>query len=176
MSLGTFTFARTCTQIAGGLAALWVIAVEDIDTVTVVAGEITALTLVATKVWTKLSFEPDTAYRINDMQNEGGALPVAHEIGIIKNGITLADTLAIKEMSRQSSCGLAAVAKDMSGLRWLEGYSELLGFDRGLSLKQAKFDSGKVITDVPNVDLQFSSLDMDYALPLASGLPDPATS
>tara|TARA_R110002012_G_scaffold321666_1_gene550517 strand:+ start:15238 stop:15762 length:525 start_codon:yes stop_codon:yes gene_type:complete len=174
MSLGTFTFGKTCTQLGGGLAALWVIAVEDVDTFTVVAGEVTVITLVATKVWTKLSFEPDTAYRINDMQGEGGALPVAHEMGIVKNGISLADTIAIKELAKQSPCGLYAIAKDMAGMRWLEGYSELVGSDRPLTVKQAKFDSGKALTDIPNIDLQFSSTDMDFAMPLAAGVPDPA--
>ena len=174
MSLGTFTFEKTCTQKAGGLSALWVIAVEDVTSFTVVAGEVTAITLVAGKVWTKLSFEPDTAYRINDMQGDGGSLPVTHEIGIVKNGISLADTIAIQELAKQSHCGLYAIAKDMSGNRWLEGYSELVGAERPLMVKQAKFDSGKALTDIPNIDLQFTSIDMDFAMPLEASVPDPS--
>lgn len=162
----TSGLVNACSAVSGGISTIWITNSSDIDIatgVTVVADVVTVIPLIVGGAWTKFEFKEETAFRKDTSErSDSGAQPVTHQLQFMKVGLDAATITSIQELSDASNCGLVAIVKDLNGIKWFVGWSELLDVDRPLYLKTGTVDSGTASTDAPSVTVLLEAVDSQY--------------
>ena len=117
---------RKCTSgLSGGVKAIYLVPQADIDSVTVdTDSSISAITMVATKVFYKYQFRRDTASFNEEVTNENCTTQTTNTIAMTWAGLAQADINTLKELLDSSCCGLAAVVEYNTGVMRLVGHEE----------------------------------------------------
>lgn len=138
-------FARICGKNIGGNSGFYVVPVADIDTITVTAGEISALTMAVGKKFLELQPDEDSLIRTEEGEGVGSTMKYTHRIeSRFSNPSVTLNTLR-NELAAASPCGIVAIVTDGNGKSWLVGYNETDGFRRPLRLKQDSINSGAAL-------------------------------
>lgn len=145
-----------CRNNYGGLKETYVIQLENIDTITITAGVITAISKVTAKVFFKYKLiahtgESEDTYTSNA---ESGTSSVKQSI---KFPISKMTTAVRNELILLGQNRLVWVAVDNNGKGWLYGY------EFGMIMTNAAAKSGKALADKNGYDLTFEGTEKTFA-------------
>jgi hypothetical protein len=106
----------------GGIEVAWFASKSDIASLTFdVQGRLTAIAMVATKVFVKWEFEPDTAFFNQPKTVLKNAPFYKHLLTFINPKISTDIINAVGSLDSCGICGLVAIVKDNNGKFWLLG-------------------------------------------------------
>jgi hypothetical protein len=116
---------RDCTtKISGGSNLLYIADRADIASLTYdVDGSVNGITMVATKVFFKFAFAPNTSGFTETTANENGATQVTQEYVFSLRGRSQAYRNAVEELTN-CNCGMTIIHGENTGLLWIWGYDE----------------------------------------------------
>lgn len=137
-----------CRQNFGGLKETHVIELENIESMTVTAGVVTAITKVATKVFRKYMLTAHTG-EAEDNYTQNKETGTSSNKQSIKFPVNKMTTSVRNELILLGQNRLVWVIKDNNGQNWLYGY------EFGLVLTNAAGKTGKVLADKNGWDLTF---------------------
>ena len=128
---------------SGGLANIWLANVDDIASITVSGnGEISAITMVATKVFYNFNFQDQQASFTESVVVENCVKSVDQVLEFTVPCRNSELTQAIEELMG-CCCGLVAIFEDMQGITWLIGDLN----KRRVRLRTNTGASGAALTD-----------------------------
>lgn len=108
-----------------GIDTIWFAAKNDIASFTMVGRQITAITMVATKVFYKWQFQPDTAF-FNQARNVvNKQVRVKQSITFVNPKIKTSLLIALEKVDACALCGMVAIVKDNNGKFWFAGVRAL---------------------------------------------------
>ena len=115
--------ARDCGANIGGIKAVYLANFDDVDTVTLTSGVVTAITMVSTKKFYAYSFNPQTSNFTTTIQvnRENGSLYFETVLSLV---FTKQDATKRLEVDAISQAGLAVIVEDNNGEFWYLGYDE----------------------------------------------------
>jgi hypothetical protein len=116
---------RDCTtKISGGSNLLYIADRADITSVAYdTDGSVNAITMVATKVFFKFAFAPNTSGFTETTANENGATQVTQEYVFSLRGRSQAYRNAVEELTN-CNCGMTVIHGENTGLLWFWGFDE----------------------------------------------------
>lgn len=105
-----------------GIEAAWFASKGDISSLTFNAGgQLTAIAMVATKVFVKWEFEPDTAFFNQPKTVVKRSAFYKHLLTFINPKISTDIVNSIESLDACGMCGLIAIIKDNNGKFWIAG-------------------------------------------------------
>lgn len=110
-----------------GIDTIWFASKNDIASFTVASGIITAVTMVATKVFYKWQFEPDTAFFNQPKSIIKRAPFYKQNIQFTNPKMKSTLILALNALDACAICGLVAIIKDNNGKFWVAGVKVFSG-------------------------------------------------
>ncbi len=117
-------YAETCDDEGNtaGISAIWFASKNDVSTLTFNAqGQLSGITMVASKVFYKWTFDPDTAF-FNQPKSVSNKSPFVKQSIQFTNPKMTTDLInAIDALDACAICGLVAIVKDNNGKFWLVG-------------------------------------------------------
>lgn len=147
------TLGRTqsCADFAsGGVVRLALANRQDVATITVTSGEVTAITMAATKVFYNFQFLKETLVFNETVTLENNSVLVEGTISGTWTGWSTADRARLAEIAQASRCGLVAIFELEEGDVLLAG----INIDKPtaiekyfLELNTATFNSGTLFSD-----------------------------
>lgn len=156
LALITAAFTKICEARSGGVKNIFIVSREEIAAAgfTLLAGEYSAVTMVAGKVFFKFGFDQDTAEHRFTSTLEANSLAVDNQVEFYlgKLGTNLRNSL--QEIADSSPCGMVVIVEDNNSVKWVYGYTEnhkthVTEEGRPMKLLTSEAASGKVFTD-PN--------------------------
>ena len=117
--------ARECGANMGGIKAVYMANFEDVDTVTITANVVTAITMVSTKKFYAYYFNPNTSSFTTTMQanRENGTLYFETVLSLV---FPKQDATKRVEVNALAQAGLMAIVQDSNDNCWLLGYNDPL--------------------------------------------------
>jgi hypothetical protein len=140
-------YVKSCSKNVPGNSLLWLGSSADVDTVTVVADELTLLTMVTSKTFKTFDVDQDTLLRIEEGVGTGHNISYVHAIEAAFSKPSAALRTAMNNLADESPCGMIAIVRDGNGLYWVVGYNEVDKGTRGLKLVQDNTTSGAAPDD-----------------------------
>lgn len=134
-------YDKTCTRNIAGNSLLYINEAANISTVTVVSGEVTALTTGSN--FLTIDSDIDTLVRSQEGTGKKGNMTYLHKIEAVFSYLTAALNTFRDALVTASSCGIIALVKDSNGVWWLVGWNEVDEGNRGLELISDADTSGK---------------------------------
>lgn len=170
MSL-TAGFAKDCTIArVGGVKELHLANVDDVTSFTGAAGDYTAVTMVATKVFYKFEFEQDVAEWRENGEGVKGAKQYTHEVEVVLPSLNTTQRNAISEIV-DSNCGVIAIVTLANGQSFIGGYSEAFLKERPMYFLSDATTSGQAILDPDQSTIVLQSIDADKAYSFSGTIP-----
>lgn len=116
---------RDCTtKISGGSNLLYIADRADITSLTYdTDGSVNGITMVATKVFFKFVFAPNTSGFTETTANENSATQVTQEYVFSLRGRSQAYRNAVEELTN-CNCGMTVIHGENTGLLWIWGFDE----------------------------------------------------
>ena len=160
-------FNNACGANSGGIRRIAFLtqAEAELASVTVAAGEITALTLAMGDEFFEYDIEQDTGEWRENGEMVNGSLKYTEELEFYIRKNNTASRLAIENLVSEL-CGVVAIVEDSNGSIFLLGYSEQLGFDRPLKMSSEAAGSGKELTDLAGSTIVMAAMSPAKALPI----------
>lgn len=128
----------------------------DVDSVTVTAGAVTAITMVATKVFYEFSFQAETLRFTENGSLENLSPLFEQRIAGTWNGWSTADRTALMQLYASSACGMVCIAELENGQVIIFG----INVDKPtvedkyvVRMESSAFDSGAAFNDPIKNDL-----------------------
>jgi hypothetical protein len=134
-------YTKTCTRNIAGNSTLYVNEAANISTVTVVAGEVTALT--TSSDFLTVDVDIDTLVRSQEGTGKKGNMTYLHKIEAVFSYLSATLNTFRDALVTASSCGIIVLTKDSNGVWWLTGWNEIDEGSRGLELITDNDTSGK---------------------------------
>lgn len=115
--------ARDCGANIGGIKAVYLANHDDVDTVTLTAGVVSAITMVSSKKFYAYFFNPQTSSFTTTIQanRENGSLFFETVLSLV---FTKQDATKRVEIDAIAQAGLAVIVVDNNGNAWYLGYDE----------------------------------------------------
>lgn len=135
-------YTKTCAKNVGGNSAVYLTEAANIATITVTAGEISALTMDTGKTFHEIQSDLDSIVHTQEGEGTRNNIAYTHrvEMKFSKPSVTL-NTLR-DELAAASACGILAIVTDGNGTSWLIGYNETDSYNRPLYLSNDSLNSG----------------------------------
>jgi hypothetical protein len=135
-------FARTCGKNVTGNSSVYFTEKDNVSSVTVTAGEISAVTMESNKSFHQADVDIDTLIRTQEGEGVAGNMKYTHRVemkfsNLDANMNTFRDALA-----DASACGILAIVTDGNGNSWLVGFNDTDQFSRPLRLVQDSDTTG----------------------------------
>lgn len=135
-------FARTCGKNVTGNSAVYFTEKDNVSSVTVTAGEITALSMASLKFFHQADVDIDTLIRTQEGEGNANSIKYTHRVEMQFSNLDLALNSFRDALADASACGILAIATDGNGTSWLVGFNETDQFSRPLRLVQDSDSSG----------------------------------
>jgi hypothetical protein len=137
-----------CERNISGNMRLFVTEADNVTSVTVVDGEITAYTLATGTEFHEIQGIIDTLLRTEEGEGNDSHIHHIHriEIDIAHPSKELNDLR--NQLADASPCGIIAIVSDNNENVWMVGYSEDYGFTRPLFLREDNLNSGASVEDL----------------------------
>ena len=166
MAIATYT--KVCEKNVSGNARVFVAQMSGITSITVTAGEITAIT--ATTAFKESQADIDSLIRTEVATGTRSNISYLHRVEMKFAGPDLALNTFRNSLADASPCGMAAVVQDSNGECWLVGWNDTDTTARGLFLVQDDTNSGALPsdTDAQNVTVALETLSGYLDLPFDS--------
>lgn len=162
---------ENCETSSGGIQMVGIADLSDLTDVTVVAGEVTAITMETTTQFHKFNFTKNSSQFSEPMSVDvtTGSTFYTHTLNL---------QIARREISKRNSISLlaagqrelVAIVKDINNLYWLVGYSE--DFEEGIQLTGDDGGSGTAKGDLNGFNLTFTGEHPDRILGVDSTIVD----
>lgn len=142
-------YIKTCAKnVPGNRLTVYLKEISKANSITVVSGEITALTLGATAKFQRVQADIDSV----NFTNEGAGQSNYNETQTLEMvfGKKSTGLLTLKDSLADSvACGIMAIRVDNNGQAWLSGWNEATkgGKERPYNRLEANFSSGAAPTD-----------------------------
>jgi hypothetical protein len=154
MSIAAYT--KTCASHTPGNQQLILIATADVESITMLDGEVTVITQGTASDAVLVPIDRDGMARMEEQTaTKGGLLYVVQklEIELSKSSKSLQEF--IKSVGDESACGILAVVTDNNGESWVLGAqadgtfatATAATFNKGLYMESANFTSGKALDE-----------------------------
>jgi hypothetical protein len=142
------TYSKSCSKNVAGNSGLYVTEVANVSSITVTAGEISAVTMASTSVFfEEAQGDIDTIQRLETGAGTGKNMAYTHRVNVgFSKPSTELNTFR-NSLADATPCGILAIVTDANGTSWLVGYNATDGFKRPLRLVQDDLDSGLTPTD-----------------------------
>ena len=135
-------YTKTCAKNVGGITAVYVTEIANLDTVTVTSGEISTLTMDAAKTFQEVQADLDSVKHTEEGTGTQSNIFYDHKIEMrFMKPSTALNTLR-DALADASACGIATIVTDGNGTSWLVGWNETDGDNRPLYLATDSKDSG----------------------------------
>lgn len=124
MSLLTAGRTTSCsTTCSGGVEKIWLANIGDIDSYTEDATGVTALTMVATKVFYEFEILSETANFTENVSVENCSVLVEQALESIWRCRNITDRNLIEDLAN-NCCGMAVIHKEATGTLWIWGFRD----------------------------------------------------
>lgn len=156
--------ARDCSTSMGGIKRMWAVGYDDVTSYTESNGQITAITMVTSKVFSLYEFRPQTAEVVSTPQisSENG---VAYIQSVLTVMFAKQDTAKRLEMNALALSDLVIIYEDNNGKKWL------LGHDNPVVASGGDSGSGKAFGDANRYGLQFTDNSLEYPIEVTASIP-----
>jgi hypothetical protein len=146
-AMAIVAYTKACEKNVGGNSAVYVTEAANVSSITVVSGEITAVTMVTGKTFQQIQADLDSIVRTEEGAGTRNNIAYTHKVEMVfskpsKELNTLRDSLAAA-----SACGILVIVTDGNGESWLVGYNETDLMNRPLYLLTDSGNSGKEPTE-----------------------------
>jgi hypothetical protein len=145
MALATYT--KSCSKNVAGNGLFYLTEASNINTVTISAGEVTALTLYTAKAFSVIDNDLDSLIRSQEGTGSGDKFSYMHKIEAKFSKLSTALNTLRNAIADASPCGMVAMVKDGNGTWWLVGYNAVDGVERALKAKTDSDTSGNAPDD-----------------------------
>ena len=163
------TFNRTCSKNVTGNLHLFLADANNVESVTVTAGEISDIVMTTDTYFHEIQADIDTLIRSQEAENEeAGIYNHRVEFKIAKANASVNE--AINNILNSSFCGIMAIVMDSNQRAWIVGYSENDENDRPLHLESHNFDTEEQMNEIvlsskdQALDLSCDSTINDYII------------
>lgn len=156
---------KNCLNSFGGVDMIKVIDIEEIDTITIAAGEVTAITLEATASWVDIHFARNSASfteeQASDVTTGGTVFTQTFTANLARRDVAKRNALMMLGAGHRD---LVFLIRDNNSTWWLYGYNE--GLLRGLQLTAIAGGSGTAEADLNGYTPTFTGAfkEMAYAV------------
>ena len=140
-------FTKICAKNTPGMSLLWLIEASSVTASTIVADEITVLTLLTSTAFKVYEVDQDTLVRGEEGVGTSSNISYVHSIDFTLAKPTAAMRTSINALADASPCGMIAIMRDGNGLYWVVGYNATDGNSRGLKLVTDSTTSGAAPDD-----------------------------
>lgn len=145
MAIAVYT--KACEKNVAGNSAVYLVEAADLATVTITAGEISALTMDTGKTFKKVGADLDGIKRTQAGVGNASNIAYTHRVEMFFAKPSTALNTLRDSLSAASPCGILAIVQDANGNSWLVGYNATDLVNRPLRLVQDDDDSGNTPTD-----------------------------
>jgi len=152
-------FARTCGLQSGGVKRVYLVAVPDIASLTLVSQTYTAATMEAGKVFKMYEFEPDTCEWKEEVKITNNCIEITKTLDFVLAKMSTAGRAVVSEIALASACGMIAIVEDNNGTKWVLGYTENFLKLRPLQVESIAGGTGKKLTDASQYVFTLKSTD-----------------
>lgn len=166
--LSSGLLVNCASSCAGGVSRFWVAAVEDIASLTITSGEITAITMEALATFFEFVPYEETANFTENIERANCNSVVTQQIQGIFPCRSQAVREAINEL-KNCCCGLVVIHEENNGQRWLWGAPKdltALGIHYAAQLTASESVSGTAINDQNQTTLTIQSRGTEQAFPV----------
>lgn len=170
LGMAIATYSKVCEKNVSGNARVFIAQMSGITSITVTAGEITAVT--ATTAFKESQADIDSLIRTEVATGTRSNISYFHRVEMKFAGPDLALNTFRNSLADASPCGMAAIVQDSNGECWLVGWNDTDTTSRGLFLVQDDTNSGALPSDedAQNVTVALETLSGYLDLPFDSTL------
>lgn len=156
---------RDCLNSMGGIKHVWLANFDDVSSVTVTSNQISAITMVATKVFKKYALRPQTAELVSTPQvsSENG---VAYIQSVLSMVFPRMDTTKRLEISAMALADLVAIVEDNNGKKWY------LGKDNPVIASGGDSGTGKAFGDANRYGISLTDNSQEYPYEVNCSVPE----
>lgn len=135
-------FSRTCGKNVTGNSAVYFTEKDNVATVTVTTGEVSAVTMESGKTFHQADVDLDTLIRTQEGEGTGNNVKYTHRIEMKFSNLDVNLNTFRDAIVEASACGIIAIVTDGNGTSWMVGFNESDQFARPLRLVQDSDTSG----------------------------------
>jgi len=157
--------ARGCRTGIGGIKSSIKVAIEDVDSATLVDGNITAITLVSGKRGYEFFYEDESS-------NFGDVGTGNRQAGTFVSAQTLTESFT--DMTQETAQLLRTLAKNrcLTVIRYKDGTNKVAGYETGMMVDTITHNSGTAGEDKNGADVVWSCKEKDLAYNISTALAD----
>lgn len=145
MAIAVYT--KACEKNTGGNSRVFYTEAANVSSVTVSAGEVTAITMASGKTFHEVQAEIDTVIRTEVASGRRTNISYLHRVEMkFGKPQTALNTLS-DSLTAASACGIIAIVQDGNGNCWLVGYNATDTTNRALYVVQDDTNSGAAPSD-----------------------------
>ena len=140
MAIANYT--RVCAKNVPGNSRLFFTEKDNISSVTVTSGEVSAITMGTGLTFHEFKSDQKSIRRKQTESNIQGNLVVTHQVEAKFKGLSVDLNDSRDELHDALACGLVVIVVDANGVGWLIGWSDTQFGDEALDTIEAEDDSG----------------------------------
>lgn len=157
----SYTFVG-CGGGAGGIKEVLLVEAANVSSYTQSAGVVTAITMVATKVFRRYVLDKEMgSFSFNMTKSPTGAIVYEPTVDFTIKTLSVATQAELKLIARNQ---LMMIVKDTNDVYWA------LGFDKYMELMSATAESGTAFSDFNGNKLSFKGKEVTHAYTVNSGI------
>lgn len=157
----SYTFVG-CGGGAGGIKEVLLVEAANVSGYTLTSNVVTAITMVATKVWRRYVLDKEMgSFSFNMTKAAPGAIVYEPTVDFTIKTLTIATQAEILLIARNQ---LMMIVKDTNDVYWA------LGLDRYMELMSAGAESGTAMADFNGNKLSFKGKEVTHAYTVSSGI------
>lgn len=145
LGMAIATYSKVCGKNVAGNSRAFIAEMSGITSITVTAGEITAVT--ATTAFKEAQADQDSVIRTEVATGTRTNISYVHRVEMKFQKPNLELNTFRNSLADASPCGMAAIVQDSNGECWLVGWNETDTTARGLFLPQDDTNSGAAVSD-----------------------------
>ena len=147
LAMAIAVYSKACEKNTGGNARVFIAEAPNVSSVTVTAGEVTAITMASGTAFYESQAEIDTVIRTEVAEGRRTNISYLHRVEMQFGKPSAALNTFRDSLAAASPCGMCAIVQDGNGNCWLVGYNETDFANRGLFLVQDDTNSGALPSD-----------------------------
>lgn len=155
--------SRDCAANLGGIKTVYLANFDDVATITVSSGVVTAITMETSKKFYEYQFNPNTSNFTTTVQanRENGSLYFESVLSLV---FAKQDATKRVEVNALAQAGLRGIAEDSNGNCWLFGYDEPMLMTSGTA------ETGTAKADRNGYALEFTDAQMQMPYSVDSSI------
>lgn len=135
-------FSRTCGKNVTGNSSVYFTEKDNVATVTVTSGEISAVTMESGKTFLQADVDLDTLIRTQEGEGTANNVKYTHRIEMKFSNLDANLNTFRDSIAEASACGIIAIVTDGNATSWMVGFNDTDQFARPLRLVQDSDSSG----------------------------------